>query len=101
MPSAVGWENFTKGRIFRQWETYIALHIRQNHIGLPAKEWSVKLIIALWDHLYLIWTLRNGLLHENNQGRIARYKVEALQRNIEVVWDIYNIKKGSMDTTLY
>jgi hypothetical protein len=35
--SAVGWENFMKGRKVRQWETYIAFHIRQKQIGLPAK----------------------------------------------------------------
>jgi hypothetical protein len=89
--SAVGLENFTKGRIVRQWETYIAFHIRQKQIGLPAKEWAVKLIIALWDHLHRIWTFRNGVLHENNQGCIARYKVEAIQRKIEVVWDRGNV----------
>jgi hypothetical protein len=80
-----------KGRIVRQWETYITFHIRQKHKGLPTKEWAAKLIIALWDHLHQIWTFRNGVLHENNQGQIARYKVEALQRNIEVVWGRYNV----------
>jgi hypothetical protein len=88
------------GRIFRQWETYIAFHIRQKQIGLPAKEWAAKLIIALWDHLHQTWTFRIGVLPENNQGRIARYKVEALQREIEVVWDRYNVQQGCMDATL-
>jgi hypothetical protein len=68
--SAVGWENFMKGRIFRQWETHIAFHIRQKQICLTSKEWGAKLIIALWDHLHQIWTFRNGVLHENNQGHI-------------------------------
>jgi hypothetical protein len=98
--SAVGWENFMKGWIVIQWETYIAFHIRKKQIGLPEKEWAAKLIIALWDHLHRIWTFRNGVLHENNQGCIARYKEEALQRNIEVVWDIYNVQQGRMDATL-
>jgi hypothetical protein len=89
-----------KGQIFGQWETYIAFHIRQNQIGLPAKEWAAKLIIALWDHLHRIWTFRNGVFHEDNQGRIARYKVEALHRNIEVVWDRSSVLQGRMDTTL-
>jgi hypothetical protein len=35
--SAVGWDNFTKGRIVRQWEMYIAFRIRKKQIGLPAK----------------------------------------------------------------
>jgi hypothetical protein len=35
--SAVGWENFMKGRIFRQWETYIDFHIRHKQICLSAK----------------------------------------------------------------
>jgi hypothetical protein len=98
--SAVGWENFMKGRIFRQWETYIAFHIRQKHIGLPEKERAAKIIIALRDHLHWIWTFRNGVLHENNQGHIVRYKVEELQRNLEVVWDRYNAQQERMDTPL-
>jgi hypothetical protein len=97
---AVKWENFIKGRIVRQWGTYIAFHIRHKHIRLPAKEWAVKLIIALWDHLHRIWTFRNGVLYENNQGHIVRYKVEALHRKIEAVWDRYNVQQGRMDTTL-
>jgi hypothetical protein len=63
--SAVGWENFMKGWI-GQWETHITSHIRQNQIGLLAKEWVAKLIITLWDHLHRIWTFRNGVLHEDN-----------------------------------
>jgi hypothetical protein len=98
--SAVGWENFMKGRIVRKWETYIALHIRQKQIGLPEKEWVAKLIIALLDHVYRIWTFRNGVVHGNNQGHIARYKVEALQRKIELVWGRYNVQQGHMDATL-
>jgi hypothetical protein len=89
-----------KGQIFGQWETYIASHIRQNQIGLPSKEWAAKLIIALWGHLHRIWTFRNGFLHEDNQGCISRYRVEALQRKIDVVWNSYNVLEGRMDTTL-
>jgi hypothetical protein len=86
--------------IFRQWETNMAFHIRQKQIGLPEKEWAVKLIIALWDHLHRIWTFRNGVLHENNQGHIAHCKVEALQLKIEAVWGRYNVQQGRMDATL-
>jgi hypothetical protein len=57
-------------------------------------------VIVLWDNLHRIWTFRNGVLHEDNQGRIARYKVGALHRKIEVVWDRYNVLQGRMDTTL-
>jgi hypothetical protein len=64
-----------------------------------SKEWVVKLIIALWDHLHQIWTFWNGVLHENNQGHIARYKVEALQWKIELVWDRYNLQQGRIYTT--
>jgi hypothetical protein len=94
--SAVGWENLMKEQIVRKWETYITYHTRQSQIGLPAKEWAEKLGISLWDHLHRIWTFRNGVLHEYNQGRIAHYKVEALQWNIDVVWSRYNVLQGRM-----
>jgi hypothetical protein len=90
-----------KGRIVRQWETYISFHIRQNKICLPAKEWAVKLIIVLWDPLHRIWTFMNGVLREHNKGNITRCKVEALQRKIEVVWVRYNVQQGRMDATLH
>jgi hypothetical protein len=42
----------------------------------------------------------NGVLYEDNQGRISRYKLEALQRKIEVLWDKYNVLQGRMDKAL-
>jgi hypothetical protein len=60
----------------------------------------VKLIVALWDHLHRIWTFINGVLHEDNRGNISRYKVEALQRKIDAVWDRYNVLQERMYITL-
>jgi hypothetical protein len=95
--SAVGWENFVKGRIVRQWDRYISSRVRHNQIGLPTKELAEKLIIALWDPLHQIY-IQKWVLDEDNQGRISRYKVEALQRKVEGVWDRYNKLQGRMDT---
>jgi hypothetical protein len=88
------------GQIVRQWETYIASHIRHNQSGLPQTKWAAKLIISLWDYLHWIWTFKIGVLHQDNQGLIARYKAEELYWKVEVVWDRYNVLQGHMDTTI-
>jgi hypothetical protein len=77
-----------EGRIVRQWEKYIEHHVRHNSIGIARKEWAVKFIIALWDHLHRIWTLRNGVYHADAQGTMTLYKTEAqaLERKTDQIW---------------
>jgi hypothetical protein len=33
-----------------------------------------------------LWQFRNDIYHQNNQGTIARYKLEALKRDMEKLW---------------
>jgi hypothetical protein len=57
----IGWDNFTKGRITRNWQNYINQHLQNKNINPPKEEWAVKLIIALWEHLRRVWNFRNGV----------------------------------------
>jgi hypothetical protein len=82
----VGWENFPKGRICTEWCTYIKQHLASSNINKDYQEWETTLILALSDHIYRVWTFRNTVHHEDNQGQVERYKEEALARRIDIIW---------------
>jgi hypothetical protein len=49
--SHIGWENFLKGRISRDWLTYVR-HNEENSNGHgKSQDWSAKFIGGLWEHL--------------------------------------------------
>jgi hypothetical protein len=83
--SHVGWENFLKGRICTEWCTYIKHHLASSNIKKDYQEWATKLILALWEHIYRVWTFRNTVHHVDNQVRVARYKEEALSRRMDII----------------
>jgi predicted nucleic acid-binding Zn-ribbon protein len=40
------------------------------------------MILALWDHMLRMWQYRNNALHKDDSTRVARFKIEALDRDI-------------------
>jgi hypothetical protein len=84
--SHIVWDNFLKGRISRDWLTYVR-HNKENSNGHgKSQDWSVKFIGGLWEHLKRLWQFRNDIYHQDNEGMIARYKLEALERDMEKLW---------------
>jgi hypothetical protein len=75
-----------KGRISRDWSTYVRYSEEHSNGHGKSKDWSVKFIRGLWDHLKRICKFRNDTYHQDNQGNIARYKLEALDRDMEQIW---------------
>jgi hypothetical protein len=92
--SNIGWDNFTKGRITRHWHNYINHRLQNKNIKLPKDEWAAKLIIALWEHLRQVWNFRNGVYHADNNGRVARYKLEAQSRAMTDTWERHQELQG-------
>jgi hypothetical protein len=84
--SHVVWENFFKGRICIEWCTYIKHHLTSRNIKKDYQEWATQLILALWEHIHRVWMFRNTEHHEDNQGRVARYKEEAISRRMDNIW---------------
>jgi hypothetical protein len=41
------------------------------------------MILALWDHMLRLWQYRNNALHEDDSTRVAQFKKEALDQEIE------------------
>jgi hypothetical protein len=84
--SHIGWDNFLKGRISRDWLTYVR-HNEENTNGHgKSHNWSAKFFGGLWEHLKRLWQFRNDIYYQYNAGTIARYKIEALERDMEKLW---------------
>jgi hypothetical protein len=67
----------------RQWSEYIKQHIQKENVKLKASDWTPKMIQALWDHMLRLWQHRNDALHKNDTKKVAQFKVEATERDIE------------------
>jgi hypothetical protein len=87
MQSRIGWENFTKGRLSREWADVMEWHYKNEGLKLIGTECVTKLIMALWDNLHRIWTYQNTRFHEKDNETIARYKREEMDRRIHAIWE--------------
>jgi chromosome segregation ATPase len=67
----------------RQWIEYIKQHIHIDNIKLKASDWEPKLIQALWDQMLRLWQYRSDALQENDTKKVAQFKVEAMDSDIE------------------
>jgi hypothetical protein len=58
-------------------------HLKHKHVKLKAKEWAPKMILVLWDNMLRLWQYRNNALHKDDSTRVAQFKIEALDQDIE------------------
>jgi hypothetical protein len=84
--SHIGWANFLKGRISRDWLTYVRHSEAHPNGHGKSKDWPAKFIGGLWEHLKYLWQFWNDIYHQDNEGTIARYKLESLEREMERLW---------------
>jgi hypothetical protein len=67
-----------------------------------------KFIGGLWEYLKRLWQFRNDIYHQDNQGTVARYKLEALERDMEKLWTrhtellpkLWDLQKQHFDNAL-
>jgi hypothetical protein len=88
--SRIGWENFLKVRLSRDWISCMDHHFQSNRSKLTGQEYITKRIMSLWEHMYRLWTYRNNRYHENTHQQVARYKMEALCRRYDEIWEKHN-----------
>jgi hypothetical protein len=77
--SHIGWDNFLKGRIRRDWLTYVRHSEAHPNGHGKSKDWPEKLIGGLWEHLKCLWQFWNDIYHQDNEVTIARYNLESLE----------------------
>jgi hypothetical protein len=85
--SRIGWDNFLKGRLSRDWITCMDHHFESTGSKLTGQECITKLIMSLWEHMDRLWTYQNNRYHENTNQQVARYKMEALDRSYDKIWE--------------
>jgi hypothetical protein len=85
--SQIGCGNFIKGRLSRDWITCMDHHFQSIGSILTGQECITKLIMTLWEHVDSLWTYRNNRYHENSNQQVARYKMEALDRRYDEMWE--------------
>jgi hypothetical protein len=74
--SHIGWDNFLKSPISRDWLTYVYHNEAHSNGHGKSKDWLGKNIGGLWEHLKHLWQFRNDIYHQDNEVTIARYKFE-------------------------
>jgi hypothetical protein len=84
--SHIGWDTFLKGRISRDWIAYIHHNEEHSNGHGKSKDWSAKFIGGIWENLKRMWQFRNDIYHQDNEGTIARYKLEALEICMDKLW---------------
>jgi hypothetical protein len=84
--SHIGWDNFLKDRIIRDWLTYVLHNEAYSNGHGNSKDWAAKFIGGLWEHLKLMWQFRNDIYYQDNEGTIAQYNLESLERELEKLW---------------
>jgi hypothetical protein len=85
--SRIGWDNFLKGRLSQDWITCMDHHFQSNGSKLTGQECITKLIMSLWEHMDRLWTYHNNRYHKNTHQQVARYKMEALDRRYNEIWE--------------
>jgi hypothetical protein len=64
-------------------------HFQSRGSKLTGQECITKLIMSLWEHMDRLWMYRNNKYHENTNQQVARYKMEALDRRYDEMWEKY------------
>jgi hypothetical protein len=54
---------------------------------LTGQQCITNLIMGLWEHMDRIWTDPNNRYHDNTNQQVARYKMEALDRIYDEMWE--------------
>ncbi|MGH7955165.1 MAG: hypothetical protein ACREOZ_04315, partial [Gloeomargaritales cyanobacterium] len=80
--SKIGWEQFMRGRVARQWRMAQMRYL--NETGSPCKytaeRWAKKLIKLIWNYAMEIWHGRNQLIYgENEAANESRRRAKAVQ----------------------
>jgi hypothetical protein len=64
--SSIGWDNFSRGFISKEWSKCMDLHYARHHKGnitLSGERWASKLILLLHEYRLSAWNYRNSIIH--------------------------------------
>jgi hypothetical protein len=77
--TTIGWENFLRGFVSKQWAEAQRWHCHETHQDFHPNAWAPGLIKTIWDYSLALWDDRNNTLH--NGTAVAGTSLEELTRN--------------------
>ena len=87
----IGWINFFKGHISKQWAKIQLQHYGTMYKNPPSlTHWSKNIIINIYDVSYSMWMNRNRIVHEVYEDQLNKKESMELQRQI-----IHEYESGS------
>jgi hypothetical protein len=101
----MGWLQFFEGRHHLLWEVEQKKYYQEIQSLRSAKQWSVSIIIKIWQVAWELWEHRNNALH-NTKHRLQNQEIdEKIQQlwNNRVLCKIKNVAKlipGTMEEVL-
>ena len=85
--SKLGWRRFVEGTVTKKWREIQELYYKSMSIPKTSDGWVARLIVRMWDIVYIIWQHRNSVLHNTPMADImgGSYILEQSLRN---EWDL-------------
>ena len=87
--SRIGWDNFARGFISKDWEKCIAHHYSLYHKGditLSSDRWAIKLVQQLHEYGLRAWNHRNSIIHgEADSNYITK---DELRKQVERCYEL-------------
>ncbi len=64
--SFIGWDNFCRGFISKEWSKCMEIHYNRHHRGditLSCDRWATKLVLLIHEYGLSAWNYRNSVIH--------------------------------------
>lgn len=103
MQCTIGWDEFMRGRICKQWGDIIAQHYY--HTEAPSSRnratWEQRILKSIWKIFDSTWTARNSLIHGIDQSENDKIHESTIDADIEEAYrsDQHNIDIN--DTSIF
>jgi hypothetical protein len=89
--SAIGWDQFLRGRISRKWgEVYLMVGKPKTEVASSTR-WTKQLVLALWDYAVSLWKFRNGEVHGHTIEENKEKERSQLQKRVDIEFRLYQV----------
>ena len=85
--SSIGWRRLIEGTISVEWRKTQSTYYKLLEIPKSAEKWAAKLVIQLWDIVFVVWQHRNSVLHDTPLADLLGGGY-ALERALHREWNI-------------
>ena len=102
--ASIGWNNFLKGRLSKQW-----LHIQEDHLvgtqqrtnKINGETWAVAIIHTMWKHWLELWESRNEDRHGKDQATRSMANQYQASREVQLLYEKYQGRIMAQDNHIF